>query len=699
MKIAARLCVVLLFSFSLISSKHTLPVLAEGPLASGSDESEPLEAPPEIPELAEIPEIPDDVPEGSEADSGNEESEAEAEEAAGSHVNELLRIGLPTSTSTIATDAENAGDTEAAGSAKDQIPAFLLALETRNRQLARHCGATRLFSEKRTTAAAAAAAAAAASAAASNGNKSGGGGGGGGGGGNENPSHPLPSNPPLPSPPIQHTPSIPSHPIHPSHPLPSNPPLPSPPIQPTSLIRFPLIHPSRTLLSPTHHSLWQLSERLVCLQHHLLLAGLLNRTLLVGRFHSKGVRGEHSWELAVDIGHLRMCYGEDTVLLAHEWRARERGKGGGGEGEEEGRRRMLVGQGDAGLAVREGEVEGGEGLTEEDEEEEERRSAGDVDGEGRREGEAETVQWRRLLKGKKKKKKKDKETKSKLSEDEENPSTEEGFDPEETAHPIVIDALVPWYKDKSVLPKRFRARPDLTFPRTALFANLTRRSPLRSFLSVYTAPEVRSARVLFVGDLLYAFWEVPDAPNLVNFPGDAPFVRSPGCPNPYTLLPNRKVLRLAKEIQKTFFSGSDGAKVPFIAVNYEKRAGLEGLLWCDLGGDADAAAARAAAADKESKSNIGFVKKGKRRGLRSIEDSTKTNTSSSSGSSSSSSGDGGGDGDGGYIKGVGNRACQLSVAEVAGCLWRKLSASGIRRLFLVTDASDQEVGHLVRDGV
>ncbi|CAI5999104.1 unnamed protein product [Closterium sp. NIES-64] len=647
MKIAARLCVVLLFSFSLISSKHTLPVLAEGPLASGSDESEPLEAPPEIPELAEIPEIPDDVPEGSEADSGNEESEAEAEEAAGSHVNELLRIGLPTSTSTIATDAENAGDTEAAGSAKDQIPAFLLALETRNRQLARHCGATRLFSEKRTTAAAAAAAAAAASAAASNGNKSGGGGGGGGGGGNGL---------------LQWKPEA-----------------------------------DRYLLLSCHKG--KLSERLVCLQHHLLLAGLLNRTLLVGRFHSKGVRGEHSWELAVDIGHLRMCYGEDTVLLAHEWRARERGKGGGGEGEEEGRRRMLVGQGDAGLAVREGEVEGGEGLTEEDEEEEERRSAGDVDGEGRREGEAETVQWRRLLKGKKKKKKKDKETKSKLSEDEENPSTEEGFDPEETAHPIVIDALVPWYKDKSVLPKRFRARPDLTFPRTALFANLTRRSPLRSFLSVYTAPEVRSARVLFVGDLLYAFWEVPDAPNLVNFPGDAPFVRSPGCPNPYTLLPNRKVLRLAKEIQKTFFSGSDGAKVPFIAVNYEKRAGLEGLLWCDLGGDADAAAARAAAADKESKSNIGFVKKGKRRGLRSIEDSTKTNTSSSSGSSSSSSGDGGGDGDGGYIKGVGNRACQLSVAEVAGCLWRKLSASGIRRLFLVTDASDQEVGHLVRDGV
>ncbi|CAI6004904.1 unnamed protein product [Closterium sp. NIES-64] len=647
MKIAARLCVVLLFSFSLISSKHTLPVLAEGPLASGSDESEPLEAPPEIPELAEIPEIPDDVPEGSEADSGNEESEAEAEEAAGSHVNELLRIGLPTSTSTIATDAENAGDTEAAGSAKDQIPAFLLALETRNRQLARHCGATRLFSEKRTTAAAAAAAAAAASAAASNGNKSGGGGGGGGGGGNGL---------------LQWKPEA-----------------------------------DRYLLLSCHKG--KLSERLVCLQHHLLLAGLLNRTLLVGRFHSKGVRGEHSWELAVDIGHLRMCYGEDTVLLAHEWRARERGKGGGGEGEEEGRRRMLVGQGDAGLAVREGEVEGGEGLTEEDEEEEERRSAGDVDGEGRREGEAETVQWRRLLKGKKKKKKKDKETKSKLSEDEENPSTEEGFDPEETAHPIVIDALVPWYKDKSVLPKRFRARPDLTFPRTALFANLTRRSPLRSFLSVYTAPEVRSARVLFVGDLLYAFWEVPDAPNLVNFPGDAPFVRSPGCPNPYTLLPNRKVLRLAKEIQKTFFSGSDGAKVPFIAVNYEKRAGLEGLLWCDLGGDADAAAARAAAADKESKSNIGFVKKGKRRGLRSIEDSTKTNTSSSSGSSSSSSGDGGGDGGGGYIKGVGNRACQLSVAEVAGCLWRKLSASGIRRLFLVTDASDQEVGHLVRDGV
>ncbi|CAI7821279.1 unnamed protein product [Closterium sp. NIES-54] len=508
-----------------------------------------------------------------------------------------------------------------------RIPAFLLALETRNRQLARHCGATRLFSEKRTTAAAAAAAAAA-SAAAFNGNKGGGGVGGNG----------L----------LQWKPEA-----------------------------------DRYLLLSCHKG--KLSERLVCLQHHLLLAGLLNRTLLIGRFHGKGVRGEHSWELAVDVGHLRMCYGEETVLLAHEWRARQRGEGGGGEGEEEGRRRVLVGRGDAGLGVREGEVGGREGLTEEVEEEEERRSAGGVDEERRREGEAGTVQWRRLLKGKKRKNK-DKETKTKLSEDEENSSTEEGFDPEETAHPIPIDALVPWYKDKSVLPKRFRARPDLTFPRTALFVNLTRRSPLRSFLSVYTAPEVRSARVLFVGDLLYAFWEVPDAPNLVNFPGDAPFVRSPGCPNPYTILPNRKVLRLAKEIQKAFFSGSDGAKIPFLAVNYEKRAGLEGQLWCDLGGDADAAAARAAAADKESKSNIGFVKKGKRRGLRSIEDSTNTNSSSSS-----SSGDGGGDGNGGYIKGVGNRACQLSVAEVAGCLWRKLSASGIRRLFLVTDASDQEV--------
>ncbi|CAI5476968.1 unnamed protein product [Closterium sp. Yama58-4] len=483
-----------------------------------------------------------------------------------------------------------------------RVPAFLLALETRNRQLARHCGATRLFSEKRTTAAAAAAAAV-------NGNK------GGGGGGNVL---------------MQWKPE-----------------------------------PDRYLLLSCHKG--KLSERLVCLQHHLLLAGLLNRTLLIGRFHSKGVRGEHSWELAVDVGHLRMCYGEDTVLLAHEWRARERGKGTGrgGEGEGEGRRRVLVGRGDAGWGVRGGEVEGEERWKEEaeeegeeeDGEEHERGEARHGDEETRGE-EAETVQWRRFLKGKKKQKK---ETEKKSKEDEENSSAEEAFDPEETAHPIAIDALVPWYKDKSALPKRFRARPDLSFPRPALFANLTRRSPLRSFLSVYTAPEVRAARVLFVGDLLYAFWEVPDAPNLVNFPGDAPFVRSPGCPNPYTLLPNRKVLRLAKEIQKTFFSGSDGAKVPFLAVNYEKRAGLEGQLWCDLGGDAEAAAARAAAADKESKSKIGFVKKGKRRGLRSIEES------------------------------VGNRACQLSVAEVAGCLWRKLSASGIRRLFLVTDASDQEV--------
>lgn len=58
----------------------------------------------------------------------------------------------------------------------------------------------------------------------------------------------------------------------------------------------------------------QLSHRLFCLRHHILLAGVLNRTLLLGDFtQGPPLRGLYSWELVFDLKGFHRCFGPQSL--------------------------------------------------------------------------------------------------------------------------------------------------------------------------------------------------------------------------------------------------------------------------------------------------------------------------------------------------------------------------------------------------
>ncbi|CAI7853375.1 unnamed protein product [Closterium sp. NIES-54] len=73
------------------------------------------------------------------------------------------------------------------------------------------------------------------------------------------------------------------------------------------------------LLSPpppsTSH---QISNRVLCIKNHLLLAGLLSRTLIVPFHHSEVVRN-YNMHVALDVEHLRRCFGK-VVFTTAEYR-------------------------------------------------------------------------------------------------------------------------------------------------------------------------------------------------------------------------------------------------------------------------------------------------------------------------------------------------------------------------------------------
>ncbi|CAI5518221.1 unnamed protein product [Closterium sp. Naga37s-1] len=74
---------------------------------------------------------------------------------------------------------------------------------------------------------------------------------------------------------------------------------------------------SRTLIVPFHHS-EVISNRVLCIKNHLLLAGLLSRTLIVPFHHSEVVRN-YNMHVALDVEHLRRCFGK-VVFTTAEYR-------------------------------------------------------------------------------------------------------------------------------------------------------------------------------------------------------------------------------------------------------------------------------------------------------------------------------------------------------------------------------------------
>ncbi|CAI5507039.1 unnamed protein product [Closterium sp. Naga37s-1] len=62
----------------------------------------------------------------------------------------------------------------------------------------------------------------------------------------------------------------------------------------------------------------QISNRVLCIKNHLLLAGLLSRTLIVPFHHSEVVRN-YNMHVALDVEHLRRCFGK-VVFTTAEYR-------------------------------------------------------------------------------------------------------------------------------------------------------------------------------------------------------------------------------------------------------------------------------------------------------------------------------------------------------------------------------------------
>ncbi|CAI6003592.1 unnamed protein product [Closterium sp. NIES-64] len=75
-----------------------------------------------------------------------------------------------------------------------------------------------------------------------------------------------------------------------------------------------LQHALRSLFPPQE----QISNRVLCIKNHLLLAGLLSRTLIVPFHHSEVVRN-YNMHVALDVEHLRRCFGK-VVFTTAEYR-------------------------------------------------------------------------------------------------------------------------------------------------------------------------------------------------------------------------------------------------------------------------------------------------------------------------------------------------------------------------------------------
>ena len=146
--------------------------------------------------------------------------------------------------------------------------------------------------------------------------------------------------------------------------------------------------------------------------------------------------------------------------------------------------------------------------------------------------------------------------------------------------PINIDAAVAWHTDAAtVFSHSLLKRKDLLFPRSFSSAGLRRNSTLAEIRAAF-APH-QDARVLIVGDLFFALWEVPDAPWLVTAPGDLPFERSGSCSvsTSFVLQPDSRVMRVGRGVWRAITEHFG----PYIAVHWERRG--EGVL-CDAGRNA-----------------------------------------------------------------------------------------------------------------
>jgi len=60
-----------------------------------------------------------------------------------------------------------------------------------------------------------------------------------------------------------------------------------------------------------------MSNRVYCIQVHLLLAGLLNRTLIIDSTPQGSLRNDYDWSLLVHAPHLRACFGIPLVHPGH----------------------------------------------------------------------------------------------------------------------------------------------------------------------------------------------------------------------------------------------------------------------------------------------------------------------------------------------------------------------------------------------
>lgn len=70
----------------------------------------------------------------------------------------------------------------------------------------------------------------------------------------------------------------------------------------------------------------QVSNRLPCIQNHLVFAGLLNRSLVVDTLVLGPTIHHYNWTVLVDIDHVRKCFGEKAIVTTAEWSAAHQGR-------------------------------------------------------------------------------------------------------------------------------------------------------------------------------------------------------------------------------------------------------------------------------------------------------------------------------------------------------------------------------------
>lgn len=65
-----------------------------------------------------------------------------------------------------------------------------------------------------------------------------------------------------------------------------------------------------------------MSNRVICIRNHIILAGLLNRTLVVDTLQPGYTKRRYSWPILFDTQHLNACFGPRSVVTTAEYQRR-----------------------------------------------------------------------------------------------------------------------------------------------------------------------------------------------------------------------------------------------------------------------------------------------------------------------------------------------------------------------------------------